>query len=153
MRYIVRAIKYFFYFWILLALIIVAMIILRYVPSDPELIFRNGYDSYWQISLMFGVLAAFYPMFGYTTKEISAPGEASEHRDRILAYMQDRGYILESENGGDMTFRLRNVFGKIMRMYEDRITIRKVLAGYTVEGSRKEVIRIGYGLEARLQNN
>lgn len=150
MKYIVRAVKYFFYFCFLLALILTVLVLIRAVPADLEQIFVNGYDSYWQIALMFAAVSAFYPMFGFMKKDILVPGEPAEHRAAILEYMEGRGYMLEKEDGGVMTFRLRSTFGRIAKMYEDRITLSRYVSGYTVEGLRRDVVRIGNGLDSRL---
>lgn len=58
--------------------------------------------------------------------------------------------MLEKEDGGVMTFRLRSTFGRIAKMYEDRITLSRYVSGYTVEGLRRDVVRIGNGLDSRL---
>lgn len=151
MKYIVRAVKYFLYFCFLLAVIIFVLMVIHAVPADPEMIFRNGYDSYWQIAIMFGVVSAFYPKFGFMTKDLRAPGEYSGNRVRIVEYMESRGYELETEEGENMTFRLRSTFGKISKMYEDRITLTRTISGFTIEGLRKDVVRIYYGLEAKFE--
>lgn len=150
MKYIVRAVKYFFYFCFLLALILTVLVLIRAVPADLEQIFVNGYDSYWQIALMFAAVSAFYPMFGFMKKDILAPGEPAEHRAAILEYMEARGYALETEGEGVMTFRLRSTFGRIAKMCEDRITLSRYVSGYTVEGLRRDVVRIANGLDSRL---
>lgn len=151
MKYIVRAAKYFLYFCFLLAVIILLLVAIHAVPANPELIFKNGYDSYWQIALMFAAVSAFYPKFGFMSKDLRVPGEYSESRDKIVEYMESRGYGLETEEGENMTFRLRSTFGKISKMYEDRITMTRMISGFTIEGLRKDVVRIYSGLEAKFE--
>ena len=49
MKYIVRAIKYFFYFSILLIIILSVLVLAHVVDGNIETMFRNGYNSLWQI--------------------------------------------------------------------------------------------------------
>lgn len=151
MKYIVRAVKYFLYIIILLVLMMVILILLKVVDADISTMFRNGYDSLWQIALMFACVAAVYPTFGYMKKETLLPGEFAQLRPGILDYMQLRGYELEKEEGENMTFRLRGVAGRITRMLEDRITFKRVFGGYELEGLRRDVVRLGYGLEHKFR--
>lgn len=147
LKYIVRAVKYFFYFSILLCVFMYILVLLHVVDGNIETMFKNGYDSLWQIAAMFAVISAIYPQFGFVRKDAYLPGESSEVRPLVVEYMESRNYTLESEDGENMTFRSRSAFNRITRMYEDRITFTRDLGGYLVEGLRKDVIRLIYGLE------
>ena len=146
LQYIIRAINYFFYFTILLTLIMTVLILTHFVDGNIETMFVNGYDSIWQIALMFAVIAAVYPYFGYVKKSFSLPGEYSELRDKIIQYMESRGYRLESEKGENMTFRNRNLLKRLTRMFEDRISLTRILGGFEIEGLRKDCIFMRWGL-------
>ena len=146
MKYIVRAIKYFFYFSILLIIILSVLVLAHVVDGNIETMFRNGYNSLWQIGLMFAAVAAVYPVFGFVKKEAVIPGEYAEIRKGVIDYMENHGYRLESEKGENMTFR-------ITRMMEDRITFTRTLGGFELEGLRKDTIRVIYGLENALRNS
>ena len=99
MKYLVRAIKYFFWFSILFALIMVALVLLGIADSSPELMFRDGWKSVAYIAVLFGAVAAFYPKFGFITKDVVIPGGYSDIRDGVVEVMESRGYRLESEEG------------------------------------------------------
>ena len=66
--------------------------------------------------------------------------------------MEERGYRLESEDGETMKFRSRAVLNRIVRVWEDRITITKTLGGFEVEGLSRDVARIVPALEYRFRN-
>ena len=66
--------------------------------------------------------------------------------------MRERRYDLESEDAEGMTFRIHGIAGKLSKMYEDRITIRWNAEGFTMEGLRKDILRLATGLETTLQN-
>ena len=64
--------------------------------------------------------------------------------------MESRGYRIETEDGGTITFRLRNKLNAITRMLEDRITFTRTATGYDVEGLTKDVVRVAGNLEYNL---
>ena len=153
MKYIVRAVKYFFYFSILLIIILTVLVLAHVVDGNVETMFRDGYNSLWQIGLMFAAVSAIYPVFGFVKKEAVIPGEYSEIRDDVVKFMESRGYRLERENGENLTFRSRSIFNRISRMMEDRITFTRSLGGFELEGLRKDTIRIIYGLENAMRRS
>ena len=132
-KYIVRAVKYFFYFTFLMIIIMCVLVLAHVVEGNIETMFRDGYKSLWQIAGMFACVAAIYPIFGFVKKMALIP--------------EDRGDKLETEHDGRMTFRNRSIVNRISRMCEDRITLTPTLGGFEVEGLRKDTIRIIYGLE------
>lgn len=147
LKYIVRAIKYFFYFSIIMIVIMSILVLAHVVDGNIETMFRDGYNSLWEIGLMFAAVSAVYPVFGFVKKYAVIPGEYSEIRPTVIKYMESKGYRLEHEEGENMTFRNRLFINKLSRMYEDRITFTRELGGFSVEGLRKDTIRIIYGLE------
>jgi len=70
-----------------------------------------------------------------------------------FAYMEEKGYRLEKEDGENLTFRLKNPINRLSRMYEDRITFTRTVSGFQLEGLRKDVVRIVYGLEYKFRHN
>ena len=153
LKYIIRAIKYFFYFAILLTIILTILIMAHVVDGNIETLFRNGYKSLWDIAIMFACVAAIYPIFGFMKRTTIIPGEYGAIRDEVVKYMENRGYRLEKEDGENMTFRMRNILNRIFKMCEDRITFTRTLGGFEVEGLRKDTIRIIYGLENAFRHN
>lgn len=148
MKYLVRAIKYFIYLMIMLTLIIVVLIMTKMVESDISRIFVNGYDSLWQIALMMAVFAAIYPKMGFTSRIAHLYGSLEEMKPEMLRVMDVLDYKLEKEEDGVVTFIKRSPFSRLMKMYEDRITISATAAGMEVEGLTKDVVRIISGLES-----
>ena len=153
MKYVVRAIKYFIWFALILTLTMVIMAALGLVDPKPELMFREGMKSVWQIAILFAVLAFVYPMTGFRKQEAIIPGEYSEIRDKVVSFMESKGYYLETEEGENMTFRLSSKVGAIMKMLEDRITFIRTPDGFEVEGLRKVIVRIISGLEYKLKED
>lgn len=153
MKYFIRAVKYFIYLTVLIIIILSLLILINAVEPDINTMFRNGYDALWQIALLFALLAAVYPRFGYGTVQAEIPGEWDDTRNGIKKYMESHYYRLEKAKPGIMTFRHTGTVSRLSRMFEDRITVTSVQGGVNVEGLRKDVQRIASGLERNLSQN
>ena len=55
MKYLVRALKYFVYLFIILALLIAVLVLTKVVDGNLSTMFVNGTDSLWQIALVMAV--------------------------------------------------------------------------------------------------
>ncbi|MBR5176384.1 MAG: hypothetical protein IKW89_10720 [Bacteroidales bacterium] len=153
MKYIVRAVKFFIWFCVVFCLMLAIMAVMDIVDPDPDLMFRDGVKSMWQIAILFVAVSLIYPLSGFMKKEAIIPGEYNEIRDRIIECMSSRGYILETEDGENMTFRLRSKAARAFKMFEDRITLTREPGGFVVEGLRKIVVRIVRALEYAIREN
>jgi hypothetical protein len=152
MKYIVRALKYFVYITILMSLILAALVALGMVSGDINVMFRNGWKSIGMILLMFLLCALVYPRFGYVRRGARVLGSYAEVRDGVVSYMEDHGYKLDSEEGENLSFVFRSGLKRALRVWEDRITLERDVAGFYVEGPTKDVVKIVYGLEFKFRN-
>ena len=107
MRYLIRSLKYFIWFAVILSITMAIMVGLGLVEADFNLMFRDGIKSIWQIAALFLILALVYPIVGFRKQEAVVSGEYSEVREKVINFMESRGYYLETEEGEIMTFRLR----------------------------------------------
>lgn len=151
MRYLIRVVKYFIWFIIILAIMLAILVALGEAEFNLQSLFRNGTDSLWQIAILFFVLALIYPLTGFRKLETVVPGEYPEARNIVIKHMESRGYRLESEEGETMTFKLNSKVGALFKMFEDRITFEKEPGGFRVEGLRREVVRIISTLEQKIK--
>jgi len=62
--------------------------------------------------------------------------------------MDLHGYRLEKEDAESMSFVKRSVISRLLKMWEDRITISYDVAGLRLEGISKDLVRLVSGLEA-----
>lgn len=152
MKYIIRAIKYFFYFAFFATAIILALVFIGIVEADINAIFEHGYEDLWKIAVFFGIVAAVYPNLAFITRQINIEGERNTIKEDIKTFMRERRYDLENEDSEGMTFRVHGIAGKLSKMYEDRITIRWNAEGFTMEGLRKDLLRLAAGLETTFLN-
>ena len=151
MRYFIRSVKYFIQLMVILSLIIAILIVAKVVDSDISKIFVNGYDSLWQIALMMAVFAAIYPRFGYAKRQAIVPGADEETAPVLEKVMTAFGYEKEVRSDGVLAYRKRSVGDRLLRLWEDRITVTRFVSGYELEGSNKDVVRLINAL--RDQNN
>ena len=153
MKYLVRSVKYFFYFAFLTTAIILALVLIGAVEGDINSIFEGGYSALWKIAVFFALVAAIYPKVGFIKREIPVNLEWDEIRDEVVEYLRDRRYVPETEEAGRITFRCKDIASRLSKMYEDRLTLTRTPEGYELEGLRKDVLRLAAGLEHRLNPN
>ena len=96
MKYLVRSIKYFFYFAFLTALILYALAFLGMADSNIANNFAGGYNDFWKIGLFFAAVAAVYPKLGFINRKLYIE-PSSEIQAEIILFFQDRRYVLESQ--------------------------------------------------------
>lgn len=147
MKYLVRAIKYFFYFAIITTAIVLALVLIGAVEGDINQIFDGGYNALWKIAVFFALVAAVYPKLGFISREIPSEKPLADIRADVVNYFRERRYEVESETPEAMTFRVKGLAGRLSKMYEDRITLTSVPGGYRMEGLRKDVLRFSTGIE------
>lgn len=147
MKYFVRAVKYFIYLTVILAIVLYAMVLLKFTDGNIQTMFRNGYDSLWMIAGMLAFFSAIYPKFGFSTRKAIVPGAYGEIRDAVIDVMDSHGYKLEKEEGENLSFRLRSPLSRISRMTEDRITLTRTVSGFDLEGLTRDVVRLRPALE------
>ena len=146
MKYIVRSIKYFFYFAFFATAIILALVFIGLVDGDINAIFENGTADLWKIATFFALVAAVYPNLAFITRQMPLEEDKETTKEHIKSFMKERRYDLESETAEGMTFRFHGLAGRLSKMNEDRITIKWNEEGYTMEGLRKDVLRLAAGL-------
>lgn len=150
MRYIIRSVKYFIYFCLLLVVMLSALRLLHLTgeATDIPSMFKDGYKSLLYIGLFFLAASAVYPLLGFAKIKAIVPGDDSEASSAVKRCMQERGFDLEKEEEGRLSFRRRGAYARIARMYEDRIEFERTFSGYFVKGLRKDVVRIIHALES-----
>lgn len=148
MKYFIRSVKYFFYLLIILTIILSALAYGGFVEADLSKMFINGYNSIWQICLILAVFSAIYPRFGFTSRTAQVFGSAEEVKGTIMYVMDLHNYKLESKDESRYTFVKRSVLSRLLKMWEDRVTIEQSASGLRLEGLTRDLVRLVSGLEA-----
>ncbi len=153
MKYFIRSVKYFIYFCAILAIMVGALVLIGAAEANIETLFRGGYDALWKIAALFAVISAIYPKVGFIRREASVPGSWDDIKGDIRRYMEDNHYDFEKEEAGSMSFRHKGFASRLSRMFEDRIVITPAFGGVTVDGPRKDAIRVATGIEYRMEKS
>lgn len=163
-RYIKRAVKQLIYF----AIIVLIMTLLVFYLSDHDNglryqdIFKEG--SGIKILGFLVLFALIYPIFGYTKKEIGIKGSLAENYNALVSAMRScnfepanedaRRNSLNKQGQEVIVFRHKSGFVRLMRMYEDAITVTDKGDGFIeIEGLRKEVVRASSAIDRTLYPN
>lgn len=147
MKYVIRSIKYFFYFAFLFGAIIAALVLIGAVDGDINEILEGGYASLWKIAIFFAVVAAVYPKFGFVRRKLDTSAEWESVKEEAVSYFEGKNFKTESETPDTVSFRRRNVMERMTKMGEDRITLVRTDEGFFLEGQRKDVYLYATGLE------
>lgn len=146
MKYLVRSVKYFFYFAFWTTVIVLALVATGLASGDINEIFEGGWNAIWKIAIFFAIVAAVYPKLGFITRDMEMDKELADIRDEVVKYMEARGYVLEGESADSLSFRYRRLAGRLTRMNEDRLIMTKSGSTWTMEGLRKDVMKVATGL-------
>ena len=150
MKYLIRSVKYFFYFAFLTTAIVLALILIGAVEGGINDIFEDGYNSIWKIAVFFALVAAIYPKFGFVTRKLDTEADWDTVKSTATDYFSHKPFKVENETADAISFRRRDIIGRITKMGEDRITIVRKEDGYALEGLRKDVFLYASGLESIL---
>ena len=73
--------------------------------------------------------------------------EITDLRKEIVDLFENANYVIANETATSITFRLRNPFLRLMRLYEDSIVIDFSESPIMMEGFRKDILRFSRGIE------
>jgi len=151
MTYLRRAFKYLVQICIIFVVIIGALMLTGYISSDVSVAFQQGWKSIAYIAGMFAVVSLAYPFFGYGKRTIHAKGDPAEYWARIDAAMASRGYKKagETQNGG-YRYHHTSTYMRVMRLWEDNITIEPELGGFQAEGLVRDLARIVSAIDHKI---
>ena len=152
MRYTIRAAKYFLSMAVIVTLILVGLTYYATGSFDFSRSLDNGWTSVIYIGLILLIFSAVYPKFGYRERPLDIRGDREEMAGVIRSYMDTRGYRLEKDEDGLMTFRNRSALVRFFRVWEDRVTFTPTHSGYTIEGLNRDIVRFLSGIEYKYQN-
>ena len=155
MRYLIRAIKYLLLLSALYVALVWAMYLLGAEPQiNPWLQIEAHLraDIGKKMVVMFVILAALYPRFGFMRKRIE--GYTPERdKERLQNAMALFGYKLAESHDGVDVYRAEGVVKRLTLLWEDRIEVRIEDGALEMKGIRRMVARIAYQLETYIRNS
>ena len=98
------------------------------------------------------VNAAVYPLIGYSKKDVAFGDGFSERRQEIIGLLREMNLVPEEASEPNV-LKLHNKSGIIraLRLFEDTVTLSDNAGMVTVEGQRKDVVRVAMKLDRYLQ--
>ena len=151
MRYFIRFFKYVIY----LGVILIAILALVFYTSNHgemthfwEMIPPS---NYWQVALFLIVFAAIYPLFGFVNRKVYLNRPFEHDRDTLIECILHANYRIETDNGKQITFRLKSSFLRFMRMYEDAVILDYSDNPISLDGLRRDVYRFSRSMEYRVR--
>jgi hypothetical protein len=108
---------------------------------------RNGL----YMVIVFILLAAFYPKFGFMRSRIEEC-DIVEDRVRIDNAMRLFGFRVIEEGDTKLTYRAEGIVHRLSLMFEDHIEVGKVDGGVELRGLRRSVARVALQLQSYIKN-
>lgn len=155
MRYLIRAIKYLLLLSALYVALVWAMYLLGAEPQiDPWLQIEAHLraDIGKKMVVVFVILAALYPRFGFMRKRIEGY-RPERDKERLQNAMVLFGYKLAESHDGVDVYRAEGVVKRLTLLWEDRIEVRIEDGALELKGIRRMVARIAYQLETYIRNS
>lgn len=145
-QYFIRAAKYALRVTLIFVIVFTLMNLTGYskvTPDQLSLFFAS--KDVMIMMVVIAVLIAVHPKLGYVKRSFDLDLVAD--RDKILNAFAQSGYTIESEDDNAMVLRATGSFNRFMLMNEDAITIDKKTLPFTIEGNRKNLVRIMFRLK------
>jgi hypothetical protein len=122
------------------------MLCLVYFLSDKRDVnvsFLNLIANPVQVVIFFVLFGIVYPLVSFVKRDVMLVRTFSEERIKILNIFDAMGYELVNETGGVLTFRLKNRFVRIMRLFgEDMIDVEYNAGKVSLSGLRRDIYRL-----------
>ena len=143
-KYILRSIKCLF----LVGFLFCTVVLIMFYTSehDPNL---KPWDLFsgnlTKVLIFFAAYAIVYPLIGYSKKEVAIGDALTTKRQAIVNALNDMNLVEDANSQnihGYMRFRNKSALVKILRLGEDAVTLTESDGMLTVEGQRKDVVRV-----------
>ena len=139
----------------MVAVLFSIIVLVMFYTSEHDANLRpwNLFDGQWvKIILFFVAYAAVYPLIGYSKKDVAFGDGFSERRQEIIGLLREMNLVPEEADEPNV-LKLHNKSGIIraLRLFEDTVTLSDNAGMVTVEGQRKDVVRVAMKLDRYLQ--
>ena len=148
LHYFIRVFKYVVYYTIFLGLLLALVF---YTSSDRgelqyfwELIPAS---NYWQVALFLVVFSAVYPFIGFVKRNVYLNRSFQADKELLIECILRANYQLASDDGATMSFRQKSIFIRIIRLFEDTITLNYSDNPIVLDGMRRDVYRFARNME------
>lgn len=153
MRYLVRSVKYFVKLCVICTAAFLVMVLANMTPltpaEAPAILFHTPQG--WILIVAAVVLAAFYPRFGFLTRQVA--GDVEANRQQVINALKSAGYALTpgGNTDGKLTFRAANPLRRMAWLWEDTITAGQYGQWIVLSGPGKHVASVENKLRSFLE--
>lgn len=143
MRYLTRALKYLVYFAVIFFIIVgIAFLFSSQKAEGLSFagLFKEG--ALPKIALFLAAASALYPKLSFHKRELYLNGDFTKYAEMVDEVMKSLDYKPEKKEAGCVSYIKKSAYARLTRMYEDRVTFETAGSPVTVEGYRKDLLRI-----------
>ena len=147
MRYLIRAVKYFFAFCVLYVGV-VCLSILTQKGMDigvwDSISATMATERGRMLALAVVALSAAYPFFGFIKRSVK--WDMTTDADRLVEIFAAAGFALKEQGEGKMVFKANNILDRLVMLFEDEIVVEQQGEQITLDGIRRGVAKVIYRL-------
>lgn len=147
MRYLIRAVKYFFAFCVLYVGVVWLSILTQKgmdISVWDSISATMATERGRMLALAVVALSAAYPFFGFIKRSVK--WDMATDADRLVEIFAAAGFALKLKDGGKMVFKANNILDRLVMLFEDEIVVEQQREQITLSGIRRGVAKVIYRL-------
>ena len=147
MRYLIRAVKYFFAFCVLYVGVVWLSILTQRgmdISVWDSISATMATERGRMLALAVLALSAAYPFFGFVKRSVK--WDMATDADRLVEIFAAAGFALKEQGEGKMIFKANNILDRLVMLFEDEIVVEQQGEQITLDGIRRGVAKVIYRL-------
>ena len=147
MRYLIRAVKYFFAFCVLYVGVVWLSILTQKgmdISVWDSISATMATERGRMLALAVVALSAAYPFFGFVKRSVK--WNMATDADRLVEIFAAAGFALKEQGEGKMIFKANNILDRLVMLFEDEIVVEQQGEQLTLDGIRRGVAKVIYRL-------
>ena len=147
MRYLIRAVKYFFAFCVLYVGVVWLSILTQKgmdISVWDSISATMATERGRMLALAVVALSAAYPFFGFVKRSVK--WDMATDADRLVEIFAAAGFALKLKDEGKMIFKANNILDRLVMLFEDEIVVEQQGEQITLSGIRRGVAKVIYRL-------
>ena len=147
MRYLIRAVKYFFAFCVLYVGVVWLSILTQKsmdISVWDSISATMATERGRMLALAVVALSAAYPFFGFVKRSVK--WDMATDADRLVEIFAAAGFALKEQGEGKMVFKANNILDRLVMLFEDEIVVEQQGEQITLDGIRRGVAKVIYRL-------
>ena len=145
--YFIRFVKHLVYLGILMTLMLALVFYLSNHGEYQYFWELIPASNIWYMTLFLLAFAAVYPYINYVDRKVYLNRSFDQDRDMLIDTLLQAHFQIESDNGSQLVFRHKNPFTRLVRLYEDKITLDYSDNPIVLNGLRRDVYRFARSME------